>query len=292
MFDALLRRSRDILCSSDYGFDDASLGRQRRIIRLAPRVRGTPCRRIATCARDRFIPARAGNAPRTGRRRQAYPVHPRACGERPQDWSPPSSVSGSSPRVRGTPPGLVAAVKRIRFIPARAGNAPRTGRRRQAYPVHPRACGERPQDWSPPSSVSGSSPRVRETLLTSWNSLAVGRFIPARAGNAVLAGIFISVHRFHLHQGSSLRRRRKRGALAHGIGRTKGGRNTKLHAVCDAKGRPLILLLTPGNVHDCKVAQRCIEAMPPAAELAADKGYDSVSVGSSPRVRGMHMRRH
>ena len=35
MFDALLRRSRDILCSSDYGFDDASLGRQRRIIRLA-----------------------------------------------------------------------------------------------------------------------------------------------------------------------------------------------------------------------------------------------------------------
>jgi transposase len=32
------------------------------------------------------------------------------------------------------------------------------------------------------------------------------------------------------------------------------GRNTKLHAVCDAKGRPCILLLTPGNVHDCKVA--------------------------------------
>ena len=47
-----------------------------------------------------------------------------------------------------------------------------------------------------------------------------------------------AVHRFNLHQGSSLRRRRKRGALAHGIGRTKGGRNTKLHAVCDAKGRP------------------------------------------------------
>ena len=34
--------------------------------------------------------------------------------------------------------------------------------------------------------------------------------------------------RYNLHQGSSLRRRRKRGALAHGIGRTKGGRNTKL----------------------------------------------------------------
>ncbi len=35
MFDALLRRSRDVLCSNDYGFDDGSLRRQRRIIRLA-----------------------------------------------------------------------------------------------------------------------------------------------------------------------------------------------------------------------------------------------------------------
>ena len=37
MFDALLRhnKSRDILRSSDYGYDDVSLGRQRRIIRLA-----------------------------------------------------------------------------------------------------------------------------------------------------------------------------------------------------------------------------------------------------------------
>jgi transposase len=83
------------------------------------------------------------------------------------------------------------------------------------------------------------------------------------------------VHRFQLHQGPSLRRRRKRGGLAHGIGRTKGGRNTKLHAVCDAKGRPLVLVLTPGNTHDCKVAQLCIEALPPSAELVADKGYDS-----------------
>ncbi len=63
--------------------------------------------------------------------------------------------------------------------------------------------------------------------------------------------------------------------MAHGICRTKGGRNTKLHAVCDEKGRPCVLLLTPGNVRDCKVAKLCIEMMPPSAELVADKGYDS-----------------
>ena len=34
-------------------------------------------------------------------------------------------------------------------------------------------------------------------------------------------------------------------------------------------------MLTPGNVHDCKVAQQCLEMLPPSAELVADKGYDS-----------------
>jgi transposase len=78
----------------------------------------------------------------------------------------------------------------------------------------------------------------------------------------------------------------KGGALAHGIGRTKGDRNTKLHAVCDGKGYPLLLLLTPGNVHDCKVAQLCIEAMPPSAELVADKGYDSQALREWLEERG------
>lgn len=40
-------------------------------------------------------------------------------------------------------------------------------------------------------------------------------------------------------------------------------------------GRPCVLPLAPGNVHDCKGAQRCIETMPPSAELVADKGYDN-----------------
>ena len=63
--------------------------------------------------------------------------------------------------------------------------------------------------------------------------------------------------------------------MANGIGQTRGGRNTKLHAVCDSKGRPHVLLITPGNFHDMRVAKVCIEAMPPSAELVADKGYDS-----------------
>jgi transposase len=78
----------------------------------------------------------------------------------------------------------------------------------------------------------------------------------------------------------------EKGALVHGIGRTKGGRNTKLDAVCDEKGCPCVQLLTPGNVHDCKVAQRCIAAMPPSVHLVADKRYDSQALREWLEERG------
>lgn len=78
----------------------------------------------------------------------------------------------------------------------------------------------------------------------------------------------------------------EKGALAHGIGHTKCGRNTKLHAVCDGNGRPFVLLLTPGSVHDCKPARQCVEAMPPAAELVADKDYDSKALRDWLEERG------
>jgi transposase len=63
--------------------------------------------------------------------------------------------------------------------------------------------------------------------------------------------------------------------LANGIGQTRGGRNSKVHAICDALGRPHVLMITPGNVHDMRVAKQCIAAMQPSAELVGDKAYCS-----------------
>jgi transposase len=63
----------------------------------------------------------------------------------------------------------------------------------------------------------------------------------------------------------------KRGGSANGIGQTCGGRNSKIHAVCDVKGHPCVLMITSGNVHDMTVAKACIAAMPPSAELVGDK---------------------
>ncbi len=71
----------------------------------------------------RFIPARAGNAGTMLPSWSSRPVHPRACGERRRSTIPARRSFGSSPRVRGTPTGRTCRPRRLRFIPARAGNA-------------------------------------------------------------------------------------------------------------------------------------------------------------------------
>ena len=51
--------------------------------------------------------------------------------------------------------------------------------------------------------------------------------------------------------------------------------NSKLHAVCDGKGRPLIMLLSEGQMSDYKGAALMIDAFPKAKALLADRGYDA-----------------
>lgn len=46
------------------------------------------------------------------------------------------------------------------------------------------------------------------------------------------------------------------------IGRTKGGLNSKLHAVCDGQGRPVRLHLTAGQVSDFKGADVLLADLP------------------------------
>ncbi len=59
------------------------------------------------------------------------------------------------------------------------------------------------------------------------------------------------------------------------MGRTKGGLNSKLHAICDGRGRPLVMLLSEGQMSDYKCAALMLPALPKAKELLADKGYDA-----------------
>jgi hypothetical protein len=150
----------------------------------SPRVRGTLSCGIVTLAPIRFIPARAGNAQKALHPFSGPPVHPRACGERCNSPVVISDGAGSSPRVRGTQAHLHLGSLMRRFIPARAGNAPRLGVRIFESPVHPRACGERACLGRSTHNAAGSSPRVRGTPSSRSNNDATIRFIPARAGNA------------------------------------------------------------------------------------------------------------
>ena len=53
------------------------------------------------------------------------------------------------------------------------------------------------------------------------------------------------------------------------------GLNSKLHTVCDDKGRPVVMLLLEGQMSDHKGARLVLNALPPANVLIADRGYDS-----------------
>ena len=130
----------------------------------SPRERGTPGGQRAAGRRDRFIPARAGNARSSAMYRLLFAVHPRASGERMRPAVREKLSSGSSPRERGTP------------------TAPQ--RRLYGTAVHPRASGERVETIIGPWRTIGSSPRERGTHREVVGLGPVSRFIPARAGNA------------------------------------------------------------------------------------------------------------
>jgi transposase len=51
--------------------------------------------------------------------------------------------------------------------------------------------------------------------------------------------------------------------------------NSKLHAVCDGEGRPLVMLLSEGQMSDYKGAALMMEALPRAKAMLADRGYDA-----------------
>ena len=70
----------------------------------------------------------------------------------------------------------------------------------------------------------------------------------------------------------------EKGEKKQAVGRSRGGRNTKIHALADAKGRLIAILLTGGEAHDCPVAPRLIRRVKPAEAQLGDKAYDSAEL--------------
>src|SRR5215470_11915826 len=81
-----------------------------------------------------------------------------------------------------------------------------------------------------------------------------------------------------LDQGSSLCLWRKRGEQNQAIGRSRGGRTTKIHGLSDPLCRPVVLHLTAGQDADIAAAPDVLALAPAMPALLADKGYDGDSL--------------
>ncbi|WP_235914763.1 transposase, partial [Brucella tritici] len=92
--------------------------------------------------------------------------------------------------------------------------------------------------------------------------------------------------RQHHRKSTSLCGWRKRGADAEAIGRSRGGRSTKIHAVVDGCGRPVALRITPGQRGDAPIAIPLLEPLPPTRLCAADTAYDSDALRDFLATRG------
>lgn len=71
------------------------------------------------------------------------------------------------------------------------------------------------------------------------------------------------------------------------IGLTKGGHNTKLHAVAFALGRPIRLFMTAGQRSDYTGARALLSDLPAATHILADRGYDANWFRNSLNERGI-----
>ena len=59
------------------------------------------------------------------------------------------------------------------------------------------------------------------------------------------------------------------------MGRSRGGLTTKIHALVDANGLPILLKLTPGQAHDGRSVADMLDGLSQGQILLADRGYDS-----------------
>ena len=105
----------------------------------------------------------------------------------------------------------------------------------------------------------------------------------AERRTVMIDATYLKAHR----TASSLRA--KKGGLGRLIGRTKGGMNTKLHAVTDANGRPISLFVTAGQVSDYTGAAALLDSLPRAQWLLGDRDYDADWFRDALEAKGIHL---
>ena len=70
------------------------------------------------------------------------------------------------------------------------------------------------------------------------------------------------------------------------MGRSRGGLTTKIHALVDANGLPIILKITEGQAHDGRSARDMLAGLGQGDILLADRAYDSDDLRRSTADQG------
>jgi transposase len=70
------------------------------------------------------------------------------------------------------------------------------------------------------------------------------------------------------------------------MGRSRGGLTTKIHALVDANGNPIVLKLTEGQAHDGRSAADMLDGIGAGQILLADRAYDSDALRNTLAARG------
>ena len=70
------------------------------------------------------------------------------------------------------------------------------------------------------------------------------------------------------------------------MGRSRGGLTTKIHALVDANGLPVMLKLTEGQAHDGRSAADMLAGLGPGQILMADRAYDSDALRQTMKAQG------
>src|SRR5665213_1487506 len=93
--------------------------------------------------------------------------------------------------------------------------------------------------------------------------------------------------RFLLNPCASARRQRpKKETRSRCMGRSRGGLTTKIHALVDACGLPILLKLTEGQAHDGRSAQDMLGTLGRGDVLLGDRAYDSDALREDLAARG------
>ena len=155
---------------------------RRRWMGLSPRVRGSQSSTSPTTPVTRSIPASAGQPITSCDSRLAAMVYPRECGAAPGSGVDTTTITGLSPRVRGSPRPVEIAIVVAGSIPASAGQPPTSRPENEGPAVYPRECGAAELGPRVRDRTLGLSPRVRGSPQKASADHGRTGSIPASAG--------------------------------------------------------------------------------------------------------------